>query len=40
MANDKGTMDRIKPFYRKAIPAAKEEWIPILVRADSLRTLL
>jgi hypothetical protein len=40
MANDKGTMDRIKPLYKKAIPAAKEEWIPILVRADSLRTLL
>jgi hypothetical protein len=40
MANDKGVMDRIKQLYKKAIPAAKEEWIPILVRADSLRTLL
>ena len=40
MSNDKGIMDRIKPLYAKAIPAAKEEWIPILVRADSLRTLL
>jgi len=38
--NDKGTMDRIKPLYAKAIPSAKDEWIPILVRADSLRTLL
>jgi len=40
MSNDKGIMDRIRPLYKKAIPAAKEEWIPILVRADSLRTLL
>jgi hypothetical protein len=40
MSNDKGIMDRIKPLYAKAIPAAKEEWIPILVRVDSLRTLL
>jgi hypothetical protein len=40
MANDKGVMDRIKPLYAKAIPSAKDEWIPILVRADSLRTLL
>jgi hypothetical protein len=40
MANDNGVMDRIKPLYQKALPSAKDEWVPILVRADSLRTLL
>jgi hypothetical protein len=40
MANDNGIMDRIKPLYKNALPSAKDEWIPILVRADTLRTLL
>jgi hypothetical protein len=40
MKNNAGTMERIKPLYKKAIPSAKEEWVPILVRADSLRNLL
>jgi hypothetical protein len=40
MTNDNGTMDRMKPLYKNALPSAKDEWIPILVRADVLRTLL
>jgi len=38
--NDKGTMDRIAPLYSKALPGTKDEWIPIMVRADMLRTIL
>ena len=31
---------RLTPYYSKALPRVGHAWIPIMVRADMLRTLL
>jgi hypothetical protein len=36
-SHDLGSMLSLVPLYKKALPNARYEWIPILVRADILR---
>ena len=35
--NDGEPMSRIVPYYAMALPQTKEEWIPVMVKADILR---
>jgi len=41
LMNKRGeNMDRILPLYKKALPNLKDDWIPIMIRADVLKTLV
>ena len=40
LEEDSEAMDRITPLYQKALPRVGEAWVPIMVRADMLRTLI
>jgi lysyl-tRNA synthetase class I len=31
---DTAAMERVKPYYGKALPKLKEEWLPVMIRAD------
>jgi hypothetical protein len=31
---DTPAMERVKPYYGKALPKLKEEWLPVMIRAD------
>jgi hypothetical protein len=33
-------LDHVTPLYQKALPLVNKAWIPIMVRADMLKTLL
>ena len=33
-------LDRVMPMYKKALPQVGDAWLPIMVRADILKTLL
>ena len=39
-SNDNGHMQYLEPFYKKALPSVDEKWIPIMVRADLLRSII
>jgi hypothetical protein len=40
MREEGSTLNRIKPYYKKAFPNAGDKWIPILIRASVLQHLL
>jgi hypothetical protein len=37
---DSEPMQRIKPYYEKALPGIQPEWVPIMARADVLSMAL
>jgi hypothetical protein len=38
--NDNGSMKHLEPIYTKALPSVNKKWVPNMVRADLLRTIL
>jgi len=37
---DMEVIERVKPYYRNAFPHTRDEWIPILIKADVLKKFL
>ena len=33
-------MERVKPYYKKALPNLKEEWLPVIIRADIVSRII
>ena len=33
-------MERVKPYYKKALPNLKEEWLPVMIRADIVSRII
>jgi chromosome segregation ATPase len=37
---DTPAMERVKPYYKKALPNLKEEWLPVMIRADIVSRII